>query len=217
LDAATLHQRLLSGELVDLRAGEPELDDPAAVEQWGPARDVPADLLIEVVTAPVTESAVRRRVQLAGARITGELNLHSATLTRSLLLERCVLTEPVVLEDADVPAVGFPGCRVPGLDATGMRCRGTFDLSAEFTADGGVWLFDAHIGGRLTCIGGTFRNPRGIALGADRLTVVQSMICRGEFTAEGEVRLPGAHIGDQLDCTGGTFCNPGRSALNAGG
>jgi hypothetical protein len=159
MDTDTLRQRLLSGELLDLRAGRPELDDLAAVDQWGSARNVPADLLVEVLTEPLTGSTVRGRVQLAGARITGRLDLHSATLARSLLLRQCVIAEPVVLEDADVLAVGFPGSGVPGLNATGMRCPGSVDLSDGFTAEGEVRLLGAHIGGRLDCNGGTFRNP----------------------------------------------------------
>lgn len=61
VDAQTLRQRLSSGVLVDLRAGEAaDLDDLPAVG--------------------------------------------------------CVLTETMVLRDADTLAVGFPGCCVPGLD-----------------------------------------------------------------------------------------------------
>jgi hypothetical protein len=213
----TLRRRLLSGELVDLRAGRPELDDLAAVDRWGSGRDVPADLLVEVLTAPVTDSAVRRRVELAGARITGKLDLHSAPLTRSLLLRQCALTDPVVLQDAGALAVGFPGCSLPGLNAAGMRCRGSVDLSDGFTANGEVRLLGVRIGGQLDCTGATFRNPGQIALSADVLTVDQGMFCRTPFTAEGEVRLPGARIGGQLDCTGATFRNPGKIALNADG
>src|SRR5262245_28791236 len=161
MDAATLRARLLSGELVDLRAGKPELDDLAAAGRWGSGRDLPADLLAEVLTVPVTGSTVRRRVRLAGARITGNLDLHSSTLTRSLLWRQCVLTEPVVLDDADVLAVGFPGSGVPGLTAVGMRCRGSVDLSSGFTADGEVRLVGAHVGGYVDCEDGTFRNPGG--------------------------------------------------------
>jgi hypothetical protein len=217
MDAATLRTQLLSGDLVDLRAGQPELDDLAAVDQWGSARDVPADLLVDLVTAPVTGSAVRRQIRLAGARITGQLDLHTATLTRSLLLRRCVLTQPVVVVDADVLAVGFPGSGVPGLDATGMRCRGSVNLSAGFTAEGEVQLSGAHIGGQIDCSDGTFRNPGGRALDCDGLTVNQGMFCGDGFTAEGEVWLMAAHIRGHLNCAGGTFRNPGGRALTADG
>jgi hypothetical protein len=195
MDAATLRELLLSGEFVDLRAGQQELDDLSSVDQWGPAREVPADLLAEVLTTPVTGSAVRRRLGLAGARITGGLDLHSAMLTRSLLLRQCALTEPVVLDDADVLALGFPGSGVPGLSARGLRCRGTIDLTDGFTADGQVGLIGAQIHGQLGC-SGTFRNPGGDALVADGLVVDQDMFCR-RVTAEGQVRLLGAHIGGQ--------------------
>jgi hypothetical protein len=154
---------------------------------------------------------------LAGARITGTLDLHTATLTRTLLLRQCVLIEPVGLEDADALAIGLPGSGVPGLNAAGMHCRGTVDLSDGFTAEGEVTLDGAHIGGHLDCDGGTFRNPDGFALDADGLTVDQAMFCRDGFTAEGEVRLVGANIGGALACYGGTFRNPGGFALIADG
>jgi hypothetical protein len=153
-------------------------------------------------------------VQVAGARITGQLDLQSATLTRSLLLRQCVLDAPVVLRDAQVIAVGFPGCRLSGVDAMGMRCRGSVDLSGGFTCNGEVDLRYARIDGHLDCTDAAFLNRDGIALDADGLRVDQDMSCCGKFTAEGEVRLVSALIGGRLDCTG-TFRNPARTALHA--
>jgi hypothetical protein len=170
-----------------------------------------------LVTAPSDGITVRRRLQLAGARITGTLDLHSATLARSLVLRQCRIIEPVVLHDADAQALEFPGSHVQGIDATGCRCRGDLNLSDGFTAEGEVSLLGAHIGGIIDCTDGTFRNPDGIALNADGLTVDQSMFCSGAFTAEGQVVLLWADIGGLFDCNGGTFRNLGGVALNADG
>jgi hypothetical protein len=70
----------------------------------------------------------------------------------------------------------------------------------QFT--GGVELASAHIGGRLTCGGGKFSNPNGVALNAYGLTVDGSLLCREGFSASGEVHLLGAHIGGGLYCAG---------------
>jgi hypothetical protein len=205
MDAEVVRRRLGLGDLVDLRTGETQFDD----------RDVPAEVLVELLTAPTDGATVQRRVQLAGARITGSMDLHTATLSRSLLLHQCVITEPIILRDADALALRFPGSHVRGIDATGMRCRSDLEMAGGFSANGEVRLVGAHIGGQLVCAGGTFRNPDGIALAADGLAVGQSMFCRAGFSARGEVRLSGAHIGGQLDCTGGTFRNPDGIALYA--
>jgi hypothetical protein len=216
METEALRCQLGSGDLVDLRTGDPQLDDPAASDQWASDRDVPADLVAELLTVPPEGILVRRQLRLAGARITGTLDLHTATLTRSLLLHQCRVIEPIVLNDADALALGFPGSHVQGVDATGIRCRSDLILSHGFTAEGEVRLPGAQIGGVLSCIGATFRNPGGTALSAYLLTAAQGMVCRGGFTAEGEVNLNGAQIGGVLDFTGGaTFRNPGGIALMA--
>jgi hypothetical protein len=215
MDDQILRQRLTSGDLVDLRTGDPVVDRPANADRWGSVRDVAADLLVDLLTTREDPATARRRVQLAGARITGTVDLGSAILSRSLLLTACYLTEPIVLKDADVLALGLADCQVNGIDATAMRCRGDVDLSGTFSAENEINLFGAHIGGVLNCDGATFRNPGGYALSAPLLTVDQSMFCRAGFTAEGQVHLRGAHIGGSLNCGAATFRNPGGEALSA--
>jgi hypothetical protein len=203
MDAETLRYRLASGELVDLSTSESHVE-------------VDSDLIAQLLTTPVKDTTVPRSVQLEGARIVGALDMRTAALTRGLLLRRCILTEPVVLQDADVLSLKFPGTRIQGLIARGIRCRSSIDLSDDFTAEGEVNLVGARIDGNLNCDKGIFRNRRGVALNAESVTIDGSMFCRNGFKAEGEVNLLGSHVG-HLTCSGGMFTNPERVALKADG
>jgi hypothetical protein len=71
-----------------------------------------------------------------------------------------------------------------------------------FTADGGVHLLGATIGGQLDCSGATLTNKNGYALAMDRAEVKGSVFLTDGFTADGGVSLPGATIGGQLVCAG---------------
>ena len=156
-----------------------------------------------------------RPLRLAGARITGALDLESATLTRPLHLEDCFLEDPVTLNDAHAITIRLTGCHLPGIVGGSLQTRGDLRLNDGFTAVGNVDLHGAHIGGTLDCDGGTFTNPSETALNADALTVDGDMLCSGTFSAAGEVNLATAHIGGGLSCDGGTFTNENRTALHA--
>jgi hypothetical protein len=203
-----------TGTLVQLPIGAPAADDPATGETWGQDRQVRAQLLYELlagVNGP--EDARPRALKLAGARITGTLDLEATSLVCPLTLRRCSLEHPVNLQEAQAPAVRLPGCRVPSLNAEQFQTRGNFELNHGFTAKGQVNLMRAHIGGVLSFDGATLTNDDGPALNAEGLTVDEHMFCRNGFTAQGEIRLPAAHIGGQLVFDGATLTNGDGSAL----
>jgi hypothetical protein len=91
-----------TGTLVDLRAGTPELDDPAHGESWGTERLVRSQLLFELLTAPAPKDAHSRALRLAGARITGVLDMEAARLACPLGLEGCRVDEPMNFADASL-------------------------------------------------------------------------------------------------------------------
>jgi hypothetical protein len=93
------------GELVDLRTGDAHLDHPSQAEKWDAARTVRADLLTELLTGrrqPGTGPV--RAVKLAGARITGVLDLEAARLACPLLLDGCSVDQPINLKEAHAAA-----------------------------------------------------------------------------------------------------------------
>ncbi len=214
--SAPMRDRLSSGVLVDLRP-TPVVEAPAAqVDDWGPDRDIEASLLAELLTLPTTHDAwTFRPLWLRGARIVGQLDLGTATLTRPLRLEDCRIEQYVVLRDTVASTIDLSGCLTPGLDAHNLQTRGDLALDRGFMSTAQVILAGAHIGGQLNCGGSTFTGKDRPAILADGLTVDGGMSCNKGFTANGAVRLLGAHIGGQLNCRGGTFNNPGGQALAA--
>jgi hypothetical protein len=209
-----LRQAMMSGRLVDWRTRDATADDPAHGDRWGAQRTVAAALLADLLRTSTAGSRRPRALQLAGARIVGRLDLEAAELGCPLLLWGCWFAEPVILDEAQAPAVRLPGCRLPRLSAPQLTTRGDLSLKG-FTATREVELLGAHIGGQLDLRGATLTNPDGHALTADGLTVDQGMFCSEGFTARGEVRLLGAKIGSQLDLRGATLTNFADPALNA--
>jgi hypothetical protein len=78
-----------------------------------------------------------------------------------------------------------------------------------------VRLYSATIGGQLSCIGSTFSNPAGDALGADGARINGNVALQDAASFEGCVRLIGARIGGALSCIGSSFFNPAGYALRA--
>jgi hypothetical protein len=207
-----------TGQMVDLRIGHPDDDDPAGGASWDESRTVSAGLLIELLTAErAAEIGRPRAVRIQGARITGPLDLEACTLVCPLLLRGCHIDEPMNLNEATAAAIRLPGCHVPRLSARQLHTTGNLELTEGFTAKDGVSLPGAHIGGRLDLSGAHLTGAGGRALAAESLAVEQSMLCREGFTAEGEVDLLGAHIGGQLDLSGAHLTGAGGRALNADG
>jgi hypothetical protein len=205
-----------SGKLVDLRLGDPDRDDPAKGATWDSDRQVRAQLLYELlrgVSKP--KDTPPRALKLAGAWITGALDLEAVTLLCPLLLRGCYVDHPITLEEASAPALRLPRCHVASLNADQLETRGSVELNDGFTATGEVRLVGAHIKGQLDCSGAILANPDGLALSADSLTVDQSMYCRNGFTVTGEVRLVGARIGGNLEFDGASLANPDGLALSA--
>jgi hypothetical protein len=193
-------------------------DDPAKADQWGPEREVRAELIRWLCVDSSARGAVDPRgIQVLGARIAGRLDLGFVHVPFPLALLRCRLTEPAILTSAHLPALNLRGSRVQSILADGAHVEGDVLLTNSFTAEGEVRLLDAQVGGSLECDGGIFKNPGGVTLNADRLNVKGSVFLREGFNAEGEVRLLSAAIGGSLDCDGGIFNNPAGGALSAEG
>ena len=81
-------ERLASGEPVDRRPKPGKRVDASEGEGWGSSRTIEASTLLALLTAAVgADGWTHRPLRLAGARITGSLDLESASLTRPLQLK----------------------------------------------------------------------------------------------------------------------------------
>lgn len=196
------------GEPVDLGGGDPS-------QEWGADRCLRAEVLVRLLLGAVAaEPGYRPKLAVAGARITGTIDLSGADVACELRLTRCWLDEPVEASDARLRALTLHACRATRLNLWAIDVDGSVRLTA--CQVGEVNLGGAHIGGRLHVAGSTLSNPGGRALTGTRLAVGNSLICR-DTTVHGELRLVDATIGTALILTGTRLSNPGGRALAAAG
>jgi hypothetical protein len=221
-----LRRAVDTGETVDLRSGNAELDDPVRGAKWGPERTVRAELIYELLVRYATSP---RAVVLRGARISGGLNLEAATLACPFILEGCFCDGPINVREAQAPAIRLTGCQLPCVAADQLETRGDLDLSRSNAVI--ITLQGAHLGGDLLLngtklTGGTWpldltgvtqippadgdsgedRQDR-LALVADGLSIDGNTFGMKGFTAHGQVRLLGAHLGRQLIFDGARLNN----------
>jgi hypothetical protein len=178
-------------------------------------------------------------VCLRSAHIDGQLNCRQARFSSrsgySILADHIEVAGDVLLEDgfraegevclqwAKVGRLRATGGSVTSsstyaLHADALRAQNGVYLDRGFRATGTVRLVGANITGELCCTGGSFRNPSGRALDAERIVAEGVYLDRG-FTAYGEVRFNDADISRQVNATRGEFCNDrgGEYALNCDG
>jgi hypothetical protein len=204
-----------TGALVELPLGSPAADDPLTGESWGEERQIRGQLLYELLTGTNGPKAARHRaLWVAGARITGILNLEASKLVCPVILRGCFFDQPLNLRGAQAPAVRLPNCYMPSLYAEQLQTDGNLELNERFRADGEVSVLQGHIGGAFDCSDALLSNGDGLTLIADGLTVDGDLLC-SRFTARGEVRLVGARIGGRTFFYGATLNNPEGAALDA--
>jgi hypothetical protein len=199
----------VTGGLLDREGGAAPTVDQFPIEletmqAWGADRTIRAEVLQHLLTEsqwPVHAKGVRLR----GVRISGPLDLESATLRCPLVLEDCYLDsrEPVVLTYSTVSLLRLVRCRLAGLSADMLVVTKEMDLTRS-TFTGAVRLPGADITGQLNCSGAkiagtdTYNN----ALVANEAKVGGSVFLNDGFTAAGAVQLHGADITGHLSCGG---------------
>ncbi len=109
------------------------------------------------------------------------------------------------------------------LIATGAQIKGDVMLNGgtaennRFAASGKISLESAQIGGALTCTGGAFEAPEGIALDLDGAKIAGNVLLNYGFDAKGSVSLRGTAVGGNLECTKGQFAGHDGVALQCTG
>src|SRR5208282_5779784 len=173
------------GRLADFTVrdgGDSSANDPKEGGKWGPERTIRAEIIYDLaVGANPGWQTHAKGVQVAGAKVVGTLDFQGAKISRPLVLVKCYLSEPMILIDATAPTISLYGCHVAEISAFRLATSGSVFLNKGFTAERGVELYAAHIGGDFDCDGGTFINPEGPALFADGLEVLGSVFLRAWF------------------------------------
>jgi hypothetical protein len=200
------------GRLVDLRGGDPAIDDVKAGADWGPDRTVRAEVIARLLLGAVAaEPGYVAALRLTGARVSGRLQLAYAEVTVPLRLADCHLDERPDLHGGRFRQVYFNGSALPGLDASlatidgnlpliGVRCRGPLRLTGT------------HIGGALLLNLATLEHPGGMALVGNRLVIGDDVLLDGASVV-GELRLAGARVGGEIDLRRLRLRNPGGHAF----
>jgi hypothetical protein len=171
-------------------------------------------------------------LRLAGARITGELDLRTCSVPVPVRFESCGFTDPVDVQGARLhelviiadPAASRPSV-LPGLLASGAHIERDLILSGmvidgDVAAGAGsgrpasIWLTEADIGGSIVADGTQIRPATGRALQADRVRVAGNIRLSGGFRATGELRLLAMHLGGSLDVMGAEFAPADGRALD---
>jgi hypothetical protein len=183
---------------VDLRTGDPGLDDCGGGGRWTAGRAICGSVIRAILLGgPDRERGAVAALRVAGARITGRLDLAHAEVSCPVRLEQCWFEEAPDLRGGEVRHLDFSRSWLPGLIADDQAVAGHMVLA----------------GCRLAEAAGSL-SP-GCVLSALRLTVSRNLLMNGGFTAEGEGSLADARVGNVLDFSGARIRNHGATALEA--
>ncbi|WP_028805728.1 hypothetical protein [Streptomyces sp. 142MFCol3.1] len=208
------------GRRVDLRTGVPEDDRVAEGGHWGPGRTVRAAVIVALLLgANTAQSGAVACLRLAGARISGHLNLAGAQIAHALWLEDCWFEEGVDLSGASTQSIAIVGSRVPGVEAGMTRIEGRLDLrrsrlesssaSPFHRRDTALSLINAQVSGAVNLNGANITAPEEWAVSAGGLVAEGGVYCQDGFVAHGEVRLMGAQLPGGLHMRGALLEHPG--------
>lgn len=144
-------------------------------------------------------------------RIAGDFRLINSTIQGEVVLRAAEVRGGVICRSSKLVGTGSYGT---ALDANEILVRGNLFLDYGFRADGEVRVQSAQIQGLLTCRGGSFAFPEGIALALDRSQVAGGLYCDLGFRLVGELRLVGAAVSPILSFRGGKVLNPKALAID---
>ncbi|WP_431043636.1 oxidoreductase [Streptomyces sp. P1-3] len=183
-----------AGRWVDLRTGTAEADDPAGGDRWGPERTVRAEVIAALLLgANAAPAGAVASLRLAGARITGRLDLAGAEISHTLWLKWCRLEERASFYGASTRTIRIVDSRLPGLNGGLARIEGYLDL-ARSTVDGsGLSLVNTHVAGELSLNRATIRSPGRWSVFAGGLVMGGALFAKGLRT-DGGLRLLGAQL-----------------------
>jgi hypothetical protein len=210
-----------TGLVVDLSGGE-ACDAVHDVVPWGADRQVPAQLLLDVLTGSRPDLAVHPRgVRLRGARIVGAVEWDWQRLAVPLELVDCVVDAAINLDHAQIAGLSLIRCRLPGLSAEQLISSSTLRLLRS-AISGPVVLRYASISGAVLATGTHIQGAveaqgEKVAVLATRAQITGTLLLNDGFSAGGKVVLTGARIGGNWDSTDATFDNQGDNAIWANG
>ncbi|MEV0171489.1 membrane-associated oxidoreductase [Streptomyces sp. NPDC050803] len=198
------------GEAVDFRTAG---DEDA---QWGPERTVRARVLRALLLNGPREPGETAALKLAGARITGALDLRYATVDSVVRLSHCRFEEVPDLSGAQLQYLNLSGSHLPGLASARARIDGSLRLT-DCRFRGRVRLGGAQVAGALFLEGAEITVPEGTeepVLALHQVNVGEDL-CATRLRTRGEIRLDGATISGSLRLEEAELRRPGGLVLHA--
>ncbi|KIC17798.1 hypothetical protein RA20_13855 [Leisingera sp. ANG-Vp] len=187
-----LMQAAMAGEFCHC---SPEGQTPPEPADWSslPAdRHIRADVLRFFLRGGCADSQVTEvGVALAGALISGELNLMDCEIPGNMLLHNCRFQHGIYATRCNAKTdFRLRSCKLPFLAADGLK-----------------------VGGQLDCEGAEFKNQGGEALNLQNAEISQDLFLRS-VKIFGAADLKHLKTGGELSCEDADFQNKGRTALN---
>lgn len=212
---SVLFYNIQKGEPLDLRKGQPDIDDPIKADDWVPEREIRAEFLRWICTdKKVSELIDGRGIQIYGAKIKGELDFEGLTIPHTVVLGFCSVSDGIIFRDAQTRTINLFCTHTGPISGERLTVNGAFFFN-KCCALGEVRLSGAKIGSDLTCLDASFINENGPALNASGIETNGSIFLKDGFNAKGEVILIGAKIGGSLSCSKGRFVNENGRAFIA--
>jgi hypothetical protein len=178
------------------------------------ARTIRAEVIAALLLgAGPAETGRIAAVGLAGARVTGTLDLGHAVIPGPVRLRRCEFQGAIDLTGAKARDVDLAGSRLAGLTAPAAELDGNLSL-ADCECSGPVVLTGAHVTGALNLQDARLKCPGAAALVGNRLVIDDDLIAL-RASVDGELRLAGSRVGGSVLLAGAILRNEGGCALHA--
>ncbi|MEV5872732.1 membrane-associated oxidoreductase [Streptomyces sp. NPDC052101] len=201
------------GERVDFGTAADE--DVAEGGSWGPERTVRATVLRALLLHAPQEAGEIAALKLAGAKITGALDLRYATVDHITRLSTCHFDEVPDLSGARLRHLNLGGSALPGLRSAHVRIEGALRLTG-CRFGGPLQLTGAQITGQLFLDRAQLTSPdeQKPVLRLDQAVLGDDVSAAG-LRAHGQVRLDRASVVGTIDLDDAFLSDPRGTALTA--
>ncbi|WP_330344000.1 membrane-associated oxidoreductase [Streptomyces longwoodensis] len=205
-----------TGTPVDLRESpgdDPSRDGPL----WGPERTVRGEVLRALLLDAPPPGGGVPALDLAGARVTGRLDLQYATVEHPVRLRHCHFAEPLRCYAARLRELNLSESALPGLVAHAVHVEGVLRLTRT-RCTGVVRLGGTRVGGSLYLEGAQVLAPDAEepVLQLNQAVIGADVWAPGLRT-HGWVRLSGATVAGSVNLTDARLTGTGEAAVDAEG
>src|SRR5437763_10991475 len=183
--------------------------EPCEGASWGPERTIRALVLRALLLGETTGASALR---LAGARITGGLDLRNATIGCPVVFHDCYFEEAPNFYAAQTRQLTFTGSVLPGLIATEIHTSGALQLSRCRIA-GSVRLVGARLGA-LSLDHARLGSGEGEVLQLNPAHIEHDLWAH-DLHAFGELQLDRARIGGEVNFRDAKLSSPAGVCLSA--